>query len=116
MGNHRFKTAVNFCKKRCKSMLTNPYETYVEWLYKNEQMDVFDLQLPPCSRTIIKTEWVNRGTIVFLSGSFQEIEDDLILKKQDKNHCRSCARKHLIVRLEKIGTGQESYQKKIFYH
>lgn len=38
------------------------------------------MTLTPAQEPIIKTDWVKPGTIVFPMGSFQEIEDSLILK------------------------------------
>lgn len=38
------------------------------------------MTLTPAQEPIIKTEWVRPGTIVFPMGSFQEIEDSLILR------------------------------------
>lgn len=43
------------------------------------QADVL-ITVTPAQEPIVKAEWVKPGTIIFPLGSFQEIEDDLILK------------------------------------
>ncbi|MFL2101561.1 ornithine cyclodeaminase family protein [Desemzia sp. FAM 23991] len=75
--NHRRSSAEKFAEDM-KDVVSGKIRV-VDDAEEASQADVL-ITVTPAQEPIIKTEWVKPGTIVFPLGSFQEIEDDLILK------------------------------------
>lgn len=75
--NHRRVTAEKFAKDMKEIVTGNIH--IVENAEAASKADVL-ITATTAQEPIIKAEWIEPGTIVFPLGSFQEIEDDLILK------------------------------------
>lgn len=75
--NHHRTTAENFADN--VKDLVNGEIRVVDDPKEATQVDAI-ITVTPAQEPIIKSEWVQPGTIIFPLGSFQEIEDDLILR------------------------------------
>lgn len=75
--NHRRKTAESFAEDM-KNIVTGEIHI-VEDAEKASKADII-VTATTAQEPIVKADWIKPGTIVFPLGSFQEIEDDLILK------------------------------------
>lgn len=75
--NHRRVTAEEFAED-VKGLVTGTIRV-VDHPKDATQVDAI-ITVTPAQEPIIQSKWIQPGTIIFPMGSFQEIEDDLILK------------------------------------
>lgn len=77
--NHNESTALKF-KEDMEDVVQGEIIVCAEDEQQKPTEAKFVVTLTPAQEPLIKTEWINPGTVVLPMGSFQEIEDSLILK------------------------------------
>lgn len=77
--NHHKETALTF-KEDMKDIVQGQIIVCEEDEPEKPTKADFIITLTPSQTPLIQTEWIQPGTVVLPMGSFQEIEDDLILK------------------------------------